>query len=99
MGFKARALPVSNTTKTIGGTDDPTTFPRSIGLCVKQSATAPTTNAAGDNPTGIGDICLQMKVASGNATSPGLRYDVAQVDVFRCTSYVNSSTFAWAQIV
>lgn len=98
LGLKPRSRRWGNPTLLYNAAADAgTTFPRQIGFCAKYSATAPTTNAAGDAPTGKGDICIQFKANTGVTNE--YTVDVAQIDVFRCTVYTSNSVFTWAQIL
>jgi len=65
-------------------TDDGTTAPRKCMVFSKASATAPTTNAAADSPSGLGDLCLHDN--SGTLA------------VYVCTAFVSSSSFTWTKI-
>ena len=77
-----------------GALDDGTTFPRLIGICYKL-ATAPVTNTTGDNPTGKGDLCI----VDANTGAAPPHQDVANITIYRCTAYTNSTTFTWAQLI
>lgn len=96
LGMKPRTLNVINPTRNRNmAIDTGTTFPRQIAICRKVSVTAPTSNSGPDAPSGVGDICLLFK--AGNV---GIAHiDPANVDIYRCTAYTNTTTFTWAQIV
>lgn len=83
-GFRASGVIVP---KQAGGTDDVGTSTTRLGnICSKTSATAPTTNSAGDAPTGLRDICVHFN-ASG----------VVQ-GIYVCTAYTSASVHTWTQI-
>lgn len=96
LGLHQKSIIFAQSTKTRNGAADPgTTFPRMIALCVKYSTTtAPTSNASGDQPTGVGDLCVY--VAAENVG--GYKVPVASISIYRCTAYTNTTTFTWAQI-
>lgn len=91
LGINAPGIVIpKRTTSTKSGVnqgDLGTTFPRQIGLCMK--ASAPVNNAAGDAPTGVGDICVV-----DNAGRP-----YPTVTIYRCSAYVSNVNHTWAQIV
>lgn len=67
--------------------DDGTAAVRSVNVCEKISNTAPSTNTAGDGPTGFGDFCLHYNAAG-----------VYQA-VYLCTSFTTAdTTFTWTKI-
>jgi len=95
LGIKARELVAKNPTKRNNATDDGTTAPRPIGICVKYSATAPTTDASGDEPTGVGDICIHVT----QNTPISNKIVVSAIDIYLCTAYVSDTSFTWTKIV
>jgi hypothetical protein len=59
---------------------------RPASLLVK-SASAPVTNTSGDEPTGIGDLCVTVNATTG-----------APIGLYICSAYTSSSVFDWTAI-
>lgn len=87
MGIVPQGMTVRQSVSKRGGVIDPgTDTTRRTAIGYKRSATAPTTDTAADAPTGYGDLCIHYS-AAGVLTG-----------VYRCSAYVSSSSFTWAQI-
>ena len=61
------------------GTLDATSGER-VSIC--QKAGAPASNGSGDQPCGIGDICI----------------DSTNNDIYLCTAYASSTSFTWTKL-
>lgn len=98
MGLKPRQLAIKNPTgRRNMAVDDGTTFPRLVGLCSKFNVgTPPTSNTAADAPTGVGDLCVYV---ASNSAGEADKIAVANIDIYRCTAFTDSSTFTWTKIV
>lgn len=95
-GIKPRALTIRMPTyRRNGAADVGTTFPRAALICAKYSVTAPTTDTANDNPSGVGDFCIHF-AANNVGGKPVL---VTSIDVYRCTAYTDTTHFTWTKIV
>lgn len=93
LGLHPKSIILSQPVSRLNGiVDHGTTFPRLIGLCVKfDPVTPPTSFASGDNPTGVGDICVWVK----SENVGGVKIPVLNLGVFRCGAYGNTMSFTW----
>lgn len=83
MGLNAEGIAIS--AQPNSGELNATSLPRFVNILSKVSASAPTTDTANDNPTGIGDVCVHFSTAG-----------VVQ-GVYVCTAYTNTTTFTWTK--